>query len=257
MTGGWESAAADGMVRCRALHAIPGLVHGFATRAGNADFGPPGGADCAQRELRVRFAHALGVPGADFAEARQVHADRVIVAAEALPETEADAVVVSARTPSVLAAVRTADCAPVLLASHRWAAAVHAGWRGIVAGICIRAVEQLAERGEDPGGLVAAVGPAIGPCCYRVGPDCAAAVAGAAPGGPVWIVRGAEIYADLPEACRRQLVAAGIRPENVHRAPWCTACRTDRFHSYRREADRAGRALSAIGFRPPAELGRA
>ena len=257
MTGGWESAAANGMVRCRALDAIARLVHGFATRTGNADFGPPGGADCAQSELRGRFARALGVPGAEFAEVRQVHADRVIVAAEAFPGTEADAVVVSARTAGVLAAVRSADCVPVLLASDRWAAAVHAGWRGIAAGVCARAVERLAERGEDPAGLVAAVGPAIGPCCYRVGPDCAAAVAGAAPGGPVWTVRGAEIYADLPEACRRQLVAAGIRPGNVHRAPWCTACRTDLFHSYRREADRAGRGLSAIGFRPPAEFGRA
>jgi hypothetical protein len=80
-------------------------------------------------------------------------------------------------TPGSVVAIKTADCLPILLVDdrHRAVAAVHAGWRGTVAGIAQRAVEAMrAQFGSAPGDLRAAIGPGIGPCCYEVGPEVAA-----------------------------------------------------------------------------------
>ena len=89
---------------------------------------------------------------------------------------EADGLVTA--EPGVVLAVLTADCAPVLLADPAAGVvgAVHAGWRGLAAGVVEAGVAAMAELGADPAACTGLVGPAVGGCCYEVGPDVRAAV---------------------------------------------------------------------------------
>jgi YfiH family protein len=141
--------------------------------------------------------------------------------------------------PGTLVGVRTADCLPILLADERRraVAAVHAGWRGTVAGIAARAVEAMHERfGTRPEDLHAAIGPGIGACCYEVGPEVAAhfGVEGRA-------------KIDLAGANRQQLAAAGLGEDRIYVCGLCTMCLAAEFHSFRRDGERAGRMYSVIG----------
>ncbi len=143
-------------------------------------------------------------------------------------------------TPGAVVAVKTADCIPLLLVDphHRAVAAVHAGWRGAVAGIAQRAVAALgAQFGSRAGDLHAAIGPAIGNCCYEVGPEVAAqfGVDGRA-------------HIDLVEEVRRQLKAAGVDGRRIYVSGLCTKCRADEFHSFRRDGAAAGRLYSFAGI---------
>ena len=122
----------------------------------------------------------------------------------------------------------TADCVPVALArADRMPALalLHVGWRGLSEGIVAAGVRAL---GDDK--LVAAVGPAIGPCCYEVGPE----VAGLFDAD---LTRGRKL--DLWSATERALRAAGV--EHVERFDLCTACHPELFFSHRRDAGRTGR----------------
>jgi len=139
---------------------------------------------------------------------------------------------------------------PVLLvdAEGRGVAAVHAGWRGVAAGVVPAAVASLARRGIEPAGLLAAVGPAIGACCYEVGADVAARVVAAAGGRADLATGGPErVLLDLKGAVREQLARSGIARESILLAPWCTRCRGDLFFSYRRDGDSAGRMMASAG----------
>ena len=204
---------------------------------------------------------------------RQVHSGRVLEAREPGPVGEADAL--WTRRPGLALAVVTADCVPVLLSAREpgrirgghggrggasvAVAAVHAGWRGIEAGVVPRAVAAVraaADGGEaEPADrpslrILAWIGPAIGACCYEVGEDVAervAAVAGAehvvppgeGPGRP---------HLDLPGAVRSQLVAAGVPAPRV--LVRCTRCDRATLASYRREGEGAGRNVSFVWIAP-------
>ncbi len=133
-----------------------GFLHAFGAR------------DAGDREI----ASTLGVDR--VVQTTQVHGARV-VPADAAPGEAADAVVARGGSSPVAVGVRVADCVPVLLADARSGdvAAVHAGWRGVVAGVVPAAVAAL---GPAPS-LVAAVGPCIGACCFEVGLDVAELIA--------------------------------------------------------------------------------
>ncbi|MGH9345700.1 MAG: polyphenol oxidase family protein [Vicinamibacterales bacterium] len=174
--------------------------------------------------------------------------------------------------PRVALAVRAADCVPLLLADPRTGAvaAVHAGWRGTAAGAATAAVDALQrELGAEPSGLVAAIGPSIGPCCYEVGPELVDAFAAA--GHPPHLIdrwflappprRGARpapgsagapaLRLDLWGATRDLLMLAGLAAQHVHTCALCTASHVDLFPSYRVERDGAGRMAGAIRARRP------
>jgi YfiH family protein len=161
---------------------------------------------------------------------------------------EADGVVTSA--PGVLVGVVTADCVPVLLRAPETSvvAAVHAGWRGAAAGVVEAGVEELCGvAGAATRTIEAAIGPAIGPCCYQVGPDVRAAFErrlGNAAGSVFTPDAGDRLRLDLRQAVRRLLEHAGV-PAPAVVGP-CTCC-TPALHSYRRDGARAGRQLSFIG----------
>jgi YfiH family protein len=186
---------------------------------------------------------------------RQVHGRSVVDvdAPDFVSGAAADAVVASATGRRTWApAVRWADCVPLLLADPYGGAvaAVHAGWRGIVAGVVPAALRALGERGAGIPTVVAAVGPAVGSCCYEVGDDVAVEVARSAgvEARDLTIGRGSAVYLDLRRAVWSQLRLEGLSEGSIHIAPWCTACAAELFDSYRRLGAGAGRQMACIGW---------
>jgi len=248
------------LLRCAALAGIPSVAHAFSTRRSDAGDFDLGGAEHAPIPAvalrRSRFLAAAGFAAANATVLRQVHGDTVVHARAAGVPTDADgAFWLSSDGLAGLPSVRSADCVPVLIAARDGSAvaAVHAGWRGTAAAIAARAVELLAERGIAPGTLVAAIGPAIGPCCYPVGREVFEAVLRTPPGPAAAAEETpAGLRLDLKDVNRRQLAAAGVPWEHVHVCPECTSCRPDLFFSYRRDGAGTGRMLAAVGLAGPA-----
>jgi polyphenol oxidase len=199
------------------------------------------------RENRGRVVAALETP--PFATAAQVHGAEVVRVGVGRtgvgfdgsdPVARADAL--SVTRPGVPVAVMVADCLPIALASPKEGivVAVHAGWRGMAAGIVERALGSF----KRAGGVRVAVGPAIGPCHYEVGEDVALAVAAGSAAGAVTERRDGRVFLDLPGTARRVLRAAGVR--RIEIAEECTACEEDRFFSHRRDEITGRQALVAM-----------
>jgi YfiH family protein len=178
---------------------------------------------------------------------RQVHGAIVVRADAGDALGEADAAL--ATQPGVAVGVVTADCVPVLVAAGPAVAAVHAGWRGLAAGVIPRALEALAE--AAPGAApVAAVGPCIGACCYEVDAPVLDALGrrfGRALESGLRPARPGHALLDLAALAREALLAAGLLPSRVGVLEGaCTRCDAARFHSFRRDGASAGRLLSWI-----------
>ncbi len=140
--------------------------------------------------------------------------------------------------PLVALMVRTADCLPVVLAGGGAVAVVHAGWRGLAADILGRATRRLAgEYGVPAAELEAVVGTGIGPCHYEVGRDVREALARVDVVGEGWR-RGAAV--DLSAWAVGRLLRLGLDARGVRALGGCTWC-SERYHSFRRDGDAAGR----------------
>ena len=189
---------------------------------------------------RTAAADAAGVPPG-IAWSRQIHSDRVLVADTGLCG-EGDALTTTRR--GLALSVVTADCVPVLLAGAAEIASIHAGWRGIAAGIVGATVARI----DTPSPrLTAWLGPAIGPCCYEVGRDVASRVAIASGSSAIVPGPGSRPHLDLHAAVTSQLRRAGI--ERILAVPDCTRCSSERLWSYRREGPEAGRNVAFIWLR--------
>lgn len=151
--------------------------------------------------------------------------------------------------PQVSLSLTTADCVPIFFHDPGTGAVglAHAGWRGTVAGIAQAVVDAMvAKLGCRPERIRAALGPAISPCCFEVGPEVAEEFLREY-GQQSWIeARGAKWHIDLHAANRIWLTRAGVIGEQVRSCPLCTCCRGDLFFSWRRDNARTGRMLSAI-----------
>ncbi len=236
--------------------------HGFSLRQGGVSDGPHASLNLGfsvedspsrvEENLRLLCDAAKLDPG-ELATTSQVHGDRVSKAGRSgrgglrPPEGEADGLWTD--EASVTVAVKTADCVPILLADRagRRVSAVHSGWRGTALKIAARAVEVLVSQGARAQELVAAVGPAIGPCCYEVSDELGERFnARFGEAAQVVVHRGGRAHLDLPRAVRATLLEAGLQDENIDPLGLCTHCDAERFYSHRRDKGRTGRHLSFI-----------
>jgi YfiH family protein len=284
----WAIRRARGLqvVESPALGKLGWLTHGFSTRPGGASVleGKPAlnlgltGWDERVTANREKFVFALGAHKMPLITLRQYHSDTIHVAAAPSHEApKADALITA--TPGLLLAVQTADCVPILLADTRRhaVAAIHAGWRGTLARIAVKTLGRMRmEFGTHPRDVVAALGPAIGRCCYEVGPEVAQAFAAQFPPAAEWfdgpfeqLAHGEEplslpwlsmmppghvpspprVQLDLRASNRWQLIDGGVPEGRISVSDLCTACRTDLLFSYRREGTKTGRLMAVIGIR--------
>ncbi|CUQ65265.1 peptidoglycan editing factor PgeF [Candidatus Nitrospira inopinata] len=202
---------------------------------------------------------AGGVRSSWLLSVKQVHGtdalvvDRPVTADDRFPAGW-DALITD--QPGIMVAVRTADCVPVLMHDTRRnvVAAVHAGWRGAVAGIVEKTVGVMAACfGTEPEHLRIGIGPSAGGCCYEVDEPVLEGVYRAC-SRPEQVVRshpgGKKGYLDLKSLVRQQALAVGVRPNAVSSVNLCTICHEDLFFSYRRDGKVVGTMVSAIGLVP-------
>lgn len=273
----------------------PWLLHGFSTRFGGVSvvYQPAGGLDLnlgytpaddrgKVDKNRKRFVRA--VAGAKLNKSmalvtlKQIHSSLIReVGAGSAAALKGDAMLT--REAGVLLGVQTADCVPVLVADtrQRIVAGFHAGWRGTLARIVETGIGRMrAEYGSRMGDLTAAIGPAIGQCCYTVGeklrfdfesqfayaPSLFREVFDSDPvrekypllfmtaRAPGHSNIGPSLHLDLPRANRRQLLDAGVPEKAIHAIPAidaCTACHPEQFFSHRAQQGFTGRLMSVIG----------
>jgi YfiH family protein len=237
----WVQASWGPALRCRAIQA----PHVFTTRS---------------LELRAnsdgwrQLAAELGVAPANIFRPKQVHGDAVFVvpSGEAAPGEGACGVadIILTSNADSAVAVQAADCVPLLFFDpvNGAVAAAHAGWRGTAAGVTRSTTRAMADRfGTRADDLIVAIGPSIGPCCYRVGEELLGAFGA---DGRRWFYHLAGGWVlNLWNANRDQLVEAGVKSGNVHVAGLCTAMHPEAFDSYRRDGKGAGRLAAAIRAR--------
>jgi YfiH family protein len=200
---------------------------------------------CAVAENHARIYARLDLSADRVASPHQVHGNHVAQVTPAdgrrlFPNTDG---LVTA-TPGVALLLRFADCQPILLYDpvHHALGLIHAGWRGVAQGIARRAVEAMHEAfGSRSQDLIVGLGPAIGPCCYTVGHNVAAAMGYALPNwGQAMVLEGEDQWRfDLSAANAQQLAAEGV--QQIEQAGLCTACHLDEFYSHRGENGRTGR----------------
>lgn len=203
----------DDVLRDQALDGLGWLRHGFGTRL------------------------SAGWPAAgELATAKQIHSDRALVVESPGPQGEGDALI--SNRAGIGLAIRTADCLPILMADprNRAVAAVHAGWRGVVAEVASKAIDEMKRSfNSKPEDLVVAIGPGIGPCCFEVGPEVS-----------VQFGLSGRSKVDLVETTCRQLRRNGVKPRQISTSGQCTFCDRELFESYRRDREGAGRMVAMI-----------
>ncbi len=234
-----------------------GVPHAFSTRLGGVspppfdslNLGNPNGCDVQDDYEHVwenyrRLRAAAGCAGGELCHVHQVHAAAIVRAPEGErfdTSQRADAIVGS--DPAKVLSVRVADCVPVLLTSSngRTVAAVHAGWRGVVAGVVSAAVAQLG------GEVVAAIGPCIGPEAFEVGPEVLDAFEkNFGPDAPIRRRPDGKGSVDLREAVRRQLMSLGVGAARIDMTDRCTCRDADEFYSHRRDRGITGRMAAIV-----------
>jgi polyphenol oxidase len=171
----------------------------------------------------------------------QVHGDGIIKTSEIISHEIPEADGIISDNPGDTLVIRTADCVPVLLSSEEGIfAAVHAGWKGLakyIIGKCILKMKEMGARN-----FIAAIGPAIGPCCFRVGEDVAQLLP-----PELQRIENSNKYIDLWGMAKAQLLSAGIEDHKISVLRICTCCREELYFSYRRQAETVGRQISVIG----------
>jgi YfiH family protein len=244
--------------------ATAGVVGGFTTRHEGVSRPPynslnlgTGTQDASHNVQGNRsvLARAFGTTIERLVTVTQVHGTDLVVIDQPnddfdhFAKLESDGIVTN--QPGVMIGVCVADCVPVLLydPQQQAVAVLHAGWKGTAGNIVAQGVAALTSCfGSRPADLLAAIGPAIGPCCYEVD---APVKAGFAQQPEVW-----NLYAqqnetgtwqlNLAAINRHQLLAAGLNASRIEESNQCVCCNTETFFSFRREKGETGRQMGFI-----------
>jgi YfiH family protein len=239
-----------------------GLLHGFLGRRGGKSVGPYASLNLAfsvgddpavVKDNLCDVKKAVGVHDLRIVTMKQVHGDQILEVKDKSLKVagEADGMVTNEK--EVFLGVLSADCVPLLFAvpERVVVAAVHAGWRGTLAGIAPKMVKHLRDHfGVDPTSVEVAMGPTIGGCCYEIGADVS---------GPMverWgdmakrglLRRDGKTFLDLRHVNRVQLEEVGVHSEKIYQLGPCTSCASSDFFSYRRQAGKTGHQMSFIGW---------
>lgn len=209
----------------------------------------------ADSEDRKSFCRSLGIDARQLICLEQVHGAGIALlnqehiqnlsqwVARKIPKTDA----AITKTPKLAFAIHTADCTPLFFldSESRSVGLAHIGWRGAVQGLASKMVQafQMNFRSR-PEALKVAIGPAIGACCYEVGPEFDRYFPGFV------IEKGVKRFFDLKGFIKAELVKAGLSSSEILDTELCTVCENSRFFSYRHEKETAGRLCSVMMIEP-------
>ncbi|MCE9591245.1 MAG: peptidoglycan editing factor PgeF [Planctomycetes bacterium] len=250
------------------------MPHAFTTRHGGVSAPPfdslnlglscgldpgqktvPSGATDTPEHIEANYRRvlaAMGCPSHRHAWVHQVHGSDCITVTDANHDHHPNADAQITCTPGVVLSIRVADCVPILLADEtgRCVAAVHAGWRGVVAGVLRSTLAHFRQdMGVSPRQIIAAVGPCIGAEHFEVGPEVAEAFHRSGLSPAVLDSPGRRPHVDLALAVTRQLFAAGIDGGRIDRTDLCSFRDADDFFSHRRDRGVTGRMAALLAVR--------
>ncbi len=251
----------------------PLIGHGFSTREGGVSSLPHtktmnlsftlGDEDTKVREnmrlfctyADVNYGGLVGSPQFHTAEVRYVTTENALEGVEKENLAPSDGFVTD--VPGISVLIRMADCTPILFLGEKESkepvvAAVHAGWKGTVAGIGANAVSKMAELGAEKSGVRVAIGQCIHKCHFEVKEDFRDSVTD---------IRGKDfskrhiaenngkLFADLVSMNVEILEGAGIKKENIDVSPYCSVCEPEKFHSHRATGGKRGTMGAVIGIK--------
>lgn len=257
----WPLEQIDGisLVRSPKLKRLSFLTHAFSTRLGGQSSAPLDSFnlgrhwDCQESKLdamanRERFCSLLDLDAKKLAVPSQQHTnnvhyikERIVINHDIRQFDAIDAIATKLSQQPVL--LHFADCVPVIIADKAKEAicVIHAGWRGTAAGIVKKAVETLKENcASNPADLCAAIGPAIGSCCYETDLDLVEKLEVTVKDGkPLTNWKDEKPFPDLKAFNAMQLLESGV--EDIDVSSWCTSCHPKLFYSHRQSGGKTGR----------------
>lgn len=246
------------MISSKLLEGIDALLYHFTDRLGGCGTAPFNTLNLAyhagdvaatvERNHQI-LASILGYDRHRLVHMRQIHSDRIVRCADTMAfdsRPECDALITDHVGQPIM--VMTADCTPLLLYDplRHAAAAIHAGRAGALKNIVGKSVSRMVSAfSTDPADLLAVLGPSIHSCCYEIGQEVAEEVR-AAGYCDALERRDDSYFLDVNPILQTQLLAAGLKPRNIEILGYCTACRNDRFFSYRADGGTTGRQAAII-----------
>jgi polyphenol oxidase len=213
-------------------------------------------------ENRKRLSGALGIPVNQLTAAKQIHSGTVSIISEesrgkgstdykkAIDDTDA----MLTNVAHICLIVLVADCVPILLFDPRKKiiGVVHAGWKGTLKYIAKSTVRTMETAfGSSAKDIIAGIGPSIGPCCYKVGPEVISQAKGVFHPANEYIINESDDgtgYLDLKKANLGQLLHAGLEGKNIETTSICTFHNPDLFFSYRHQKGYTGRFGAGISL---------
>jgi hypothetical protein len=255
------------VIECSTI-AEKGFIAAFSTRLGGVSKLPENSLNLALfhadtkenvSENRRRFLSALEVAKpleTEIITVKQTHSSDSYIVERSSPNLDVSCDALLTNSTNILLGIQTADCLPVIVADPKNKAVVgiHAGWRGTLSRIVEKSISRLVQTyGSNPLDCLAATGPAIGNCCFEIGPEVKEAFEKEFPYATKLFSRhqtNGKSHMDLRLANQKQLLSSGLKEENIFIWPDCTLCKMDLYFSYRGEISKGavGRLLSVIGL---------
>jgi hypothetical protein len=246
-----------------------GVRHAFSTRIGgispppfdSLNLGNPNGISEQDDYDRIwdnysRLTSSIGCGTDRPLRVHQVHGCEIAkVESDRSFDTDCKADALLSRDQKRVISIRTADCVPILISSGdgTLVAAVHAGWRGIVAEVIPRTIRRMLDENKETGAddLIAAIGPCIGHNAFEVGPEVLDEFEKIfADAAPITRDSNGKGHVDLRKAAQTQLLNSGLRGKNVDSTDRCTVTHADEFFSHRRDNGITGRMAAVIAANP-------
>ena len=209
------------------------------------------------RQNRFLLSESLGTPLDWFVFPRQTHSDNIAIVDKSMVGkgafsredalTDTDALICN--IPHIFIVTQVADCVPILLLDpvKGAIAAIHAGWRGTVRKIVSKTIEAMSKNfGTEAKDLIAGIGPSIGSCCYNVGTELKDQFSHISNSQMFFQNKDNQLFLDLWQANKNQLIEAGVFDENIEIAGICTKCNHETFFSSRHGNGDTGRLVAGI-----------
>lgn len=192
---------------------------------------------------RVEFAKILKLDHRNIVVPKQVHSNNVIIGTKAGNFIDTDGIVTNNK--DLILSIQVADCIPIYLFDKQNynIGLVHAGWRGVTAGIIENSIERMKELDSQPIKIEILLGPSIRQCCFEIGPEV----------GKLFdnkfqeIGKGDRTQLDLQSVVMQKLINMDIQSKNISDINECTCC-SEQYHSFRRDGNKAGRMIAMMGF---------
>jgi len=193
---------------------------------------------------RKQLAEQIGLNSENLVIPKQAHGHKVQFCKASGELADTDAII--SNSENIVLSIQVADCIPLFILEKKSKifGLVHAGWRGTAKRIVSKTIHEINKHGGCQKDIMALIGPSIKQCCFEIGPEVAKEFSND------FLVKGNgdRSFLDLQGVVKKELMNAGIKIENIIDLDECTCCQPEKYYSYRRNGNRAGRMIAICGW---------